>query len=363
MKIKIEILQKMVSKVIQGASNNKMIPLTSLIGIDVKSENLTLTTTDGSNQFRVIEKIDYDPMYGPQEFYTIVNADTFSKLVGKTTKEFIELENKENYLLFTGNGDYKLEIAINEEGEMVRFPEIKNIEKEPEEIDIKALKEALDISKSSVAKTMEVPCLTGYYIGTNKIISTDRQLVCVVCDLKKELVKEPLLISSEMAELLKLVNEEKINLLKEDNNLIFYTDTIKISGKELEGKELYPVQAIDNLTKLEYSNNIKVNRQELLNVLDRMSLFVSDYDKNGVHLAFTKEALLVKSQKSNAQELIDGQCTSEEEYNVLVDIEMLKNQLESLQDENVTIYYGQSKSIELKENDIILVISLLDKAN
>jgi hypothetical protein len=59
MKIKTEILQKMVSKSIQGASFNKMIPLTSLIGIEVQkdlmtySSKLILTTTDGSNQFKV----------------------------------------------------------------------------------------------------------------------------------------------------------------------------------------------------------------------------------------------------------------------------------------------------------------------
>ena len=360
MKIKTEVLQKMVAKAIQGSSNNRMIPISSLIGIELKDKTLILRTTDGSNQLKIsqeIELIASDEKFD-LDFYTIVDTEIFSKLVGKTTKGEITLENKENYLLFTGNGDYKLDIAINEEGEMVRFPDVKNIEKEAEEIDVKALKEALEISKSSVAKTMEVPCLTGYYIATDKVISTDRQLVC---DFKKELVKEPLLISSEMAELLKLIDEEKVNLLKEDNNLIFYTDTITISGKELEGKEIYPVQAIDNLTKLEYSNSITVNRQELLNVIDRMSLFVSDYDKNGVHLAFTKEALLVKSQKSNAQELLDAECTSEEEYNVLVDIEMFKNQLESLQEENVTIYFGQDKSIELKEKDIILVLSLLEK--
>ena len=299
MKIKTELLQNMVSKAIQGASMNKMIPLTTLIGILVEPSYmtpnesiLTLITTDGSNQLRLSQKIERT-----EQFYTIVNAETFSKLVGKTTKEFIELENNENYLEVTGNGTYKLEIAINEEGEMVKFPDIytdKTTELYP--IDVELLQEAINIAKASVAKTMEVPCLTGYYIGNGKIISTDRQLVC---NLEKELVKEPLLISSEMAELLLLLEDKKANVLHKDNNLVFYTDTITISGKELEGKEMYPVQAIDNLTKLEYSNNIIVNRQELLNVLDRMSLFISDYDKNGVHLAFTKEALLIKSQKSN----------------------------------------------------------------
>lgn len=361
MKIKTDILQKMISKAIQGASNNKMIPLTSLIGIEVQkdlmtnSSNLILTTTDGSNTFKVnqsIEKIE--------EFYTIVNADTFAKLVGKTTKEFIELENKENYLEVTGNGTYKLEIAINEEGEIVRFPDIKDIQGEELSINLNNLQEAIKVAKASVAKTMEVPCLTGYYIGQD-MITTDRQLVC---KLDNKLITEPILISSEMAELLLLVEgDEILELVKKDNNLIFYNANYTIAGKELEGKELYPVQPIENLIRLDYRNTIKVNKQELLNVLDRMALFVTDYDKNGISLAFAKDGLCITSQKSNAQELIDAKCETEEEYNCLVDIEMLKSQVETISTDEVEIQYGQDKSIKIVDDNCIHIISLLEKSN
>ena len=260
MKIKTELLQNMVSKAIQGASFNKMIPLTSLIGIEFKEDtlgkkgNLILTTTDGSNQLKINQEVE-----GIGEFYTIVNADTFSKLVGKTTKEFIELENKENYLEVVGNGSYKLEIAINEEGEMVRFPEIQNIDVEPFTISTQLLQEAINTAKASVAKTMEVPCLTGYYIS-DKTISTDRQLVF---QSNVGLSKEPLLISSEMAELLLLVDSGDINVLHKDNNLIFFNQSFKIAGKELEGKETYPVSQISNLIDSSYENTVKVNKQEL----------------------------------------------------------------------------------------------------
>jgi len=360
MKIRTDILQKMVSKAIQGASANKMIPLTSLIGIEVKGKDLTLITTDGSNQFKVNAEIEYEPMYGPQEFYTIINAETFSKLVGKTTKEFIGLENKENYLEVTGNGTYKLEIAINEEGEMVRFPDIKDIQGEELSINLNNLQEAIKVAKASVAKTMEVPCLTGYYIGQD-MITTDRQLVC---KLDNKLITEPILISSEMAELLLLVEgDEILELVKKDNNLIFYNANYTIAGKELEGKELYPVQPIENLTRLDYRNTIKVNKQELLNVLDRMALFVTDYDKNGISLTFAKDGLCITSQKSNAQELIEAKCETEEKYNCLVDIEMLKSQVETISTDEVEIQYGQDKSIKIVDSNIIHIISLLEKTN
>ena len=362
MKIKTEILQKMVAKVIQGASDNKMIPLTSLIGIEFKEDtlggkgNLILTTTDGSNQLKINQEVE-----GTEEFYTIVNADTFSKLVGKTTKEFIELENKENYLEVVGNGSYKLEIAINEEGEMVKFPDIEYIQGTELAINLNNLQEAIKVAKASVAKTMEVPCLTGYYIIIfNNMITTDRQLVC---KLDNKLITEPILISSEMAELLLLVEgDEILELIKQGNNLIFYNTNYTIAGKELEGKELYPVQPIENLTNLAYNNLIKVDKQELLNVLDRMNLFVTDYDKNGVFVSFEPDGLRIRSQKSNAEEVIVFPNTNEvNPFTCLIDIEMLKSQVETVSTDMVEIQYGQEKSIKIVDGNCTHIISLLEK--
>ena len=366
MKIKTELLQNMISKAIRGASNNAMIPITSLIGIEVKNEKLTLMTTDGNNQFRVINDIELDPMYGSidsQEFYTIVNAETFSKLVSKTTKEFIDLQNKENYLEVIGNGTYKLEIAINEDGEMVKFPEVnRHLSEVANSIKLVELQEAIKVAKASVAKTMEIPCLTGYYIGKN-IIASNREMVC---KLEVNLIEEPILISSEMAELLLLVESpEAIQLERKDNHLYFYTNNYEIIGNELEGKEIYPVKPIEDLASKEYTHFIQVNKQDLLNVLDRMSLFISDYDKNGVFLDFTEAGFIVRSQKSNAEEIIDikGTLDPEDRFSCLADIEMLKSQVETISTDIVEIWYGQEKSIKIVDGKCSLIISLLDGQN
>jgi DNA polymerase III sliding clamp (beta) subunit (PCNA family) len=206
---------------------------------------------------------------------------------------------------------------------------------------------------------MEVPCLTGYYLS-DKVVSTDRQMVSYTND---KLFDEPILISSEMAELLQLLEGDNVTLYKQDNKLKFETKNVVITGKQLEGLDIYPVQAIENLVKLNYDNSIKVNKTEILDVLDRMSLFVSDYDKNGVYLTFAKEGLQVTSQKSNATELVEIQNTIENEFKCLIDIEMLKNQIQSLTTDIVEIYYGQKTSIQIKEGNTILVISLLSEDN
>ena len=360
MKIKTEILQNMVAKAIQGASNNKMIPLTSLIGIEIKQDTLTLITTDGSNQFKVNSKIEYDPIYGPQEFYTIVNADTFAKLVAKTTKEYIELENKENYLEGIGNGTYKLEIAINEEGEMVKFPVIvENLPKETIKLKLNDLQEAIKVSKASIAKTMELPCLTGYYIADN-IITTNREMICI---LQNKLIDFPILLSNEMAELILLIEGDTLELVKDDNMLLLFTSNYTIIGRELEGKEVYPANQILDVLNNSYANMIKVNKQDLLNVLDRMSLFVTDYDKGGIYLDFTEAELIIRSQKSNAKEVIEIKGSSKpiQSFNCLIDIERLKVQVETIASDMVELLYGPDTSIKIVDGNIIHIISLSEK--
>lgn len=355
MKINTKLLQDMVSKAIKGAGNNKLIPITSLIGIEILSGKLTLKTTDGSNHLYITETLEGDST----NFYSIVNADMFAKLVSKTTSEFIELLNNESCLEFIGNGSYKLEIPVNADGDIIKFPQF-NIREDimPQQISITSLKNILTSAKVSVAKTMEVPCLTGYYIS-DKAVSTNREMICLIED---TISKESILISSPMAELLQLFEGTDLAFIKDENKLMFSTDKITVLGKELEGKDIYPVAAVENLAKSDYDNLIVVNKQDLLNVLDRMALFVTDYDKNGVYLNFAEKGLEIRSQKSNAIETIEFKSEKPAvEFNCLADIEMLKSQVGAIVGDIVNIYYGQPKSLKLKEGNTTMILSLMQK--
>lgn len=357
MKILTSILQEMVSKAVKGAGNNKMIPISSFMGVEIENGILTLMTTDGSNQLRVSKKLDGNST----DFYSVVDVDKFSKLVGKTTSEFIELNNKDNYLEFKGNGTYKLDVPVNEEGEIVKFPLIVFDENEKAiELPIEKLKSIITTLKVSVAKTMEVPCLTGYYIS-DKSVATDRQMMGYI---KDSIIDEPILISSEMAELLQLLEGDKVSLTKDGNKLYFEANDILIYGKQLEGIDKYPVSQIEQLMSLNYKYSVKCKKQDLLNVLDRMSLFVGNYDKNGVILTFSNDGLQVTSQESNATEIIELDMDSNvdyEEFSCLIDIEMLKSQVQKNISDIIEIHYGQEKSIILVEGNTTTFICLLEK--
>lgn len=353
MKISTKLLQTMVSKAIKGAGNNKLIPITSLIGIEVLEDKITLKTTDGSNHLYIVEKLDGEF----HNFYSIVNADMFAKLVSKTTSDFIELINNESFLEFKGNGVYKLEIPVNADGEIIKFPKFEIREDiVPQQLSVLNLKNMLASAKVSVADTMEVPCLTGYYI-CDKVVTTNREMVCLIED---SLSKEPILISSQMAELIQLFDGADLAFTKDENKLMFMSNNITLLGKELEGKDIYPVSAVENLAKSTYDNLIVVNKQDLLNVLDRMGLFVADYEKNGVYLHFTTNGLEIRSQKSNAVELLEIKSELPiVEFTCLADIKMLYSQVNAIVGDIVNIYYGQATSLKIKEGNTIMILSLM----
>ena len=86
LKLKTKTLQEMTQKAMKGASHSKVLPLTSMLAIELKENVLTLTTTDFSNYL----EIKQDKVEGA-DFYVVVQADIFSKLIGKLSTEEVTL--------------------------------------------------------------------------------------------------------------------------------------------------------------------------------------------------------------------------------------------------------------------------------
>ena len=58
-----------------------------------------------------------------EDFYVVVQVEQFSKLIGKMTCETISLEVNDGILNVKGNGDYKIELPLDEEGNTIQFPD------------------------------------------------------------------------------------------------------------------------------------------------------------------------------------------------------------------------------------------------
>lgn len=353
--IKTSELQDMVGKVIKCSSNNKLIPLTSLMNIKVDSNILTIATTDATNYFysRKADKVDCE------DFEVSVMADLFTKLVQKTTADEIKLEINGGIMNVKGNGTYKVELPLDENGNSIKFPKkiADDFREEAGSIKLSTIKNIINANKPSLAVNMEFPALTCYYCG-DKVITSDRKKICST-DIK--VFEKPMLITSTLMELLGSVSVEDIEVTLTDSDVVFISGNDTIYAPITDGVETFPVNAILGLVSSAFASSCKVSKTAILNIIDRLALFVSAYDKHGIYLTFNNEGIMFSSKKSSGQELITYvESNNFAPYTCCIDIEMLRSQVATCEDDIIEIHYGSDNAIKLVNKNIIQIIALLE---
>ncbi len=355
MTINTSTLQNMVAKAMKGASCNKMIPLTGLMAIELVDHTLTLTTTDATNYLFIREhKVDGD------DFYVVVQADMFAKLISKLTCEKVNLELTDNVLTVKGNGKYSIELPLDEEGELIKFPNPLNTVSfagTDYTVNLSTIKLILATAKSALADTLEVPCYTGYYVG-NKVVATDTYKICGV---NIKLWDEPALISPEMMNLLDIFTDEKIFVERQGNKMLFESDNCTVYGTLMDSIDDYQIDAIDSLLEQDFESSCKITKSALLQLLDRLALFVSPYDKNGVYLTFTRDGLQIESKQANSVEVIPyAESNNFHDFTCCVDIEMLHSQVKANTGDGITLHYGEDNAIKITDGNVTQVVALLE---
>ena len=349
-------LQDMVSRAVKGASNNKLIPITSLMAIELGANHiLTLTTTDATNYLYIDEhKVDGD------EFYAVVPVDVFSKLIARMTCENVTLtvHPEIKILEVRGNGNYKIELPLDENGQLIKYP---NPYKDGKNADIKlnlsTVKVILDTLKSALATTLENPCYTGYYAG-DSVIATDTYKIA---NMDVSLFNEPVLVSAELMNLLSVITEENIKVSIDGDVLQFATDTCRIYGRVMEGIEDFAVEPIMSLVNTEMDSQCSLNKTQLLQVLDRLSLFVGPYDKNAVRFTFTREGLEISSKASSSVEMIPYISSKDfREFTCMIDVQMITQEVKAVQTDAIEMYYGEDNAVIMKDGNITIVVALLE---
>ena len=352
--IKTDIFKEMVSRAIKGASQNKLIPLTGLMAIELKDNEVTLITTDASNYLYI--KQDNIP---GDEFYVVVQVEQFSRLIGKMTCENITLEADNGILKVNGNGNYKIELPLDEEGNTITFPDPASDfdTKEGTEISLATIKTILNSIKPALAVTMEVPVYTRYYVG-DTVIATDTYKIASLA--ANVFQTEPMLISAETMNLLDVITCETFDFYKNDDVLLFDTPDCVVYGHVMEGVDDYNVEAITTLLEQQFVSNCELDKNVLLSILDRISLFVGQYDNKAIMLTFTEEGLYVSSRTSTGVETIPYiKNNNFKPYTCNIDIDMLTTQLKANSAEHINLQYGNESSIKLVDDSITQVIALL----
>ena len=346
-------LQALLNKAVKGASCNKLIPMTSLIALELKNNVLTLTTTDATNYLSLVE----DRVEG-DELYVAVQVDLLAKLVAKMTCDEITLEVADNALNVIGNGKYQIDIPLEDDGSFVKLPNpVDKFEKNKKigTVDSSVIMTALTSIKPALATTMEYPWFTCYYIK-DRIVATDTY---TVADSSNGFLDEAKLINSNVMDLLGLFVGE-IVVYVDGDKMLFDNAKGSVYAVIPNGIENYSITDIEALVQQEFNYSCTIAKSSLLNLLDRISLFVGVYDNGKITLSFTKEGLEVVSKYAN-ETINYTNAENAGEFVCSTDINTLITQVKAQTGSEITIEYGKDNAIKIIDGDITSVVALLEE--
>lgn len=359
MKVSTEKFKEMVSKAVQGAGNNKLIPITQLMGITQVGENLMLTTTDATNYLYITHK-----MGKSQDFNVTVPVEQFSKLIGKMTSKEISLEIKDNLLEVVGNGTYTIELPLDEDGKLIVYPNPKddyfdgdfeyNGSMSKEDIAV-----ILDSVKPSLATSYEYPSITNYYVG-DMVVATD-SMNCASFDVG--MFDDDSLISSQLMDLLGVIADKNINYFMNGEVMLFVSDVGEVFTQQIQTTDEYPIDKLKAFIEQDFESVCKVRKDDFIALLERIALFVGKNDDRAVRLYFEKDGIRVSNKARKSNELIEYVDSKQyKAYDCEINIDMLLTQLKAYNADVVELHYNNDVCIKFVNEDLVQIISLMEEA-
>ena len=348
-----EALKKMVSYAIQGAGFNKLLELSTLMGIRVADGELYLNTTDGTNNLSVSGKCVADDMD------ITVNAELFSKLIGKINSDTVDMEIIDNTLVVKGNGKYTLELVPDENGDLLSFPD--KFPKETTEIgkisagDLVVINNTVKASLSQVAGSV----YSSYYFG-DIVASTDKAMMSIF---NHKVFDTPYLINKEFVDLMSMGLAD-VSLSKADNMLVADIETdgcsISICTTLPTNISDFNIEGVNKFAALEVTSFCRFKKAQMLELLDRLALFVSKFDDGAIELHFAQDYIEVSSMASNGIESVDiTEFKDAKDWTIKINIDRFRNQLKAYSSDMVDLYYGNEICVKLVDGDITQVIALI----
>ena len=350
-------LQELVTKSMKCAACNPKIPITGMIAIEVKKGTITLTTTDECNYLYV--KGDCEA----NDFYVVVNAELFVKLISKLTSDTVTMEIVNDSLEINANGRYVLELPYDGEGELVKFP--NPVAKMPEnvahaDVPLSTLKMVLATAKASVDCTKDYyGCYAGYYFGEDCVMTTDSYKMCKI---DTSVFGVPALLWSSTMELVGLLSGDNVDVSIGGNCIYMQTPSGDIYAQLMDCIADFNVEAVKKYTSAEFERSCVVSKAELLQVLDRLSLFVTKLDENGIFLTFGQEELKITSRQSDGEEAIAySEFVDGSEFSCCIDVERFTDQVKSVLADTVEIFFGSSSTIKIEDGNVTKIVSLFEE--
>ncbi|UJA81461.1 DNA polymerase III subunit beta [Bacillus cereus] len=338
------------SEVSKAISTKAVIPILSGIKITADQSGITLIASN-SNIF--IEKF-IPSVIDDEQITTILQAGTivvpakyFIEIIKKMPSDIvIKSKNEQTITIQSG------EITLNLNGFPANeFPNVPQIDGHTEiQIETKQLIDAFKQTVFAVAKNESRPVLTGVHIELDH-----NKLICAATDSHRLAIRETLISTNMKAncivpsatinELLKLMNSnlEFVSIYLSESHIIFTFGTTTLYSRLIEGK--YP--NISTLIPNEFQTVINIDRQRMLQGVDRSSLLASEWANNNVNLEIVNESTIqISSNASQIGKISETQqidvIQGKKQLNISFDGRFMVDALRAIKEETVTLSFGGS---------------------
>lgn len=295
------ILKDLVAKAVKGSTMNPVIPLSCFMQVKVRDGVLYIRTTDNINFVTTKKEVENTP-----NFEIVVESKQFSAIISKLSSEYTSLIMDGNALVIeAGNGKFNMALSVDSDGSNIKFPE-------PEFTPIGGsklitpteMKAILSYNKVNKADSREMPAIFNYYVDNECVISTNKTKACASAI---SFTEQPACIPPNLMDLLPTVMDESGITIQENEDSILASSTIgTVYGKKClpADVEVFPAAGAKSLFSQNATVEVSVPKQDLLNVLDRMLLFVDTLQYFRVDVTFTKDTLKIYDVNSKSMETI-----------------------------------------------------------
>ena len=363
-KIKKNVLLDALSSVSRAISNKNIIPILSGIKFELFEDRLVLTASD--NDITIQSIIDANDNIEIIDTGSIVIKGKYIlDIIRKLEDEFINIELFDDHrvMIYTLNSEFSLNgIDVNE------YPRIDlNPSDDVVSMSVNNLRNM--ILQTNYATSMDESriVLTGVNIKVNGTLlecsATDSyRLVLKKLKLSSNLDKSVDIIipSKNFNELFKILPSDfdgMVNMYIYNSKIMFGFGNILFQSRLISGN--YP--NTKNLLPNESLFDLKINRNEFYNMVDRASILNNDRDNNNITLEINNNLLKITSMSleiGKVEEKMNVDCSND--IKISFSSRYMMDALRNLKDENVILtFVGDVKPILLKEannDDLICLI-------
>lgn len=374
--INTEKLQAMVTEVSHGVGNNKLLPITSMLGIKFNEGKLYLSSFDGANLLRIGSHLGVtdEENYGD----VTVNADMFVKLVSKLSDCSdidIETDGSSPILIVSAYkgtkdvGTYKLELPLDENGDIIRYVDMDAKKGDTTKVDdvynvsVALINEMIASCKPALATDVSETCYKNYLVS-EKIVATDRTRAVFLDNDGYEEDDKHYLLGRQFVDLLSLAEEEVSLYIFEDHMYATDGHGLEIVTSSNGDVADFNEKAIQGMLAMKFESMCKVNKSELLNTLNRMALFCNKYENNVIDISFKEDSLVINSLKNSAVEEIDyTEFKDVTPFDIRIDVTLLLTHVKSYASENVELHFGNKTCIKLVDGSVVQIVALMSKGS